>query len=354
MYSRKRKYLFKLLFLSQCFAFSSFAKDVNVEEKPRQLDVLKAAEPIKRVNPKYPYIMAKSGKEGWVRVSFVINEEGKVIDPIVHDSSGSEYFERAALRAVKEWQYSPATVNGKPVEQCDSKVQLDFRIEGDNKSVSRKFYKNYVKLKDAVLENRLEDAKELYEQFVEKPHWNFAEVIHFSVVAAIYFDAIGEEHKLQNELTNIVNNGWRYLKQDTYLHYLYMKYSYQIKNNKFAAAKDTAEKALEHHPDHEITALIRNANSRVADFIDSNEAILVKGKIHSDKSWSHKLLRSRFEVNAENAKFDRIEVRCDNKRSSFGNVSAQQVFIPEQWGQCYVYVDAPVDTEFSLIELTSI
>lgn len=322
-------------------------------ETPRQLEVFNEAQPLERVHPKFPFSMAKVGKEGWVRISFVIDEQGKVVDPIIHDSSGSKSFEKATIAAVKQWQYSPATVNGKPVEQCDSKVQFDFKLSGDRKGVSERFLKSYRKLKNAIVENRLEDAKNHFERLSDKPHWNFAEGVHFSVVAAMYFDAIGDEKALQNEITNIVNNGRVYLKPDGYLNFLLMKYNHQIQNNRFASAKETAEIALEHFPDHAITEAVKKNHEQVNKLIDENVAIIVKGKIVSDKSWSHKLLRNQFEISSEGQALDRIEVRCDNKRSSFGNVQYQRVFIPENWGQCMVYVDAPLDTEISLVETVS-
>ena len=61
------------------------------------------AQPIKRVDPKYPPTSARKSQEGWVKVSFVINKDGEVEDPVVQDSSGLKAFEKATLRAVKRW-----------------------------------------------------------------------------------------------------------------------------------------------------------------------------------------------------------------------------------------------------------
>lgn len=58
-----------------------------------------SAQANQRVAPRYPINQARNGQEGWVQLSFVIDEQGNVIDPFVVDSSGIKGFEKAALNA---------------------------------------------------------------------------------------------------------------------------------------------------------------------------------------------------------------------------------------------------------------
>lgn len=76
-----------------------------------------AAEAISKPAPEYPGFALAQGKEGWVIVSYVISPTGEVVEPMIEDSSGTEAFERAAMRAVEDWRYAPATWNGEPVER---------------------------------------------------------------------------------------------------------------------------------------------------------------------------------------------------------------------------------------------
>ena len=73
-------------------------------------------EPIKRVPPKYPIKAARSAREGWARLSFVIDEEGNVNNILVTETSGSRDLTKAAVKAAKQWKYKPAMENGKPVQ----------------------------------------------------------------------------------------------------------------------------------------------------------------------------------------------------------------------------------------------
>ncbi len=86
--------------------------------------------PLKRVDPQYPAMAAKKGTQGSVDLRFTIEKSGKVSDIEVVDAKPSGVFEKAAIRAVSQWQYQPQ-------EKAfhSMLVRLDFRLapEGDDK-----------------------------------------------------------------------------------------------------------------------------------------------------------------------------------------------------------------------------
>lgn len=87
------------------------------------------ATPIVRIEPRYPIQAARDGKEGWVRLSFTINEVGGVDDVTVIEAEPKRIFDREAKRALRKWKYKPKIVDGKPQKQFNMKVQLDFKLE---------------------------------------------------------------------------------------------------------------------------------------------------------------------------------------------------------------------------------
>ena len=89
------------------------------------------ATPIVRIEPKYPMQAARDGKEGWVKLSFTIDEIGGVDDVEVIDADPKRVFDKEAKRALRKWKYKPKVVDGKPERQTGLTVQLDFKMNKD-------------------------------------------------------------------------------------------------------------------------------------------------------------------------------------------------------------------------------
>ena len=87
--------------------------------------------PIVRVNPQYPIRAADRGIQGWVEVQFTISAAGTVRDPVVVDAKPATIFNRAALRAIRMWMYSPMIEEGVAVERPDVRVRLHFNLENE-------------------------------------------------------------------------------------------------------------------------------------------------------------------------------------------------------------------------------
>jgi len=80
------------------------------------------ARPIRQTPPVYPSL-ARSLGAGSVDVKFTIGKDGRVKNP--QAVSGAALFRDAAIRAVSQWQYHPATLNGAPIEQ-EMEVKVSF------------------------------------------------------------------------------------------------------------------------------------------------------------------------------------------------------------------------------------
>ena len=86
-------------------------------------------EPLYRVHPDYPRHAARMGREGWVKMSFVIDEEGFVKDIEVKTTSDKgRVFSDVAIDALSQWRYAPQFEGGKPVDSSPRLVQLDFKM----------------------------------------------------------------------------------------------------------------------------------------------------------------------------------------------------------------------------------
>ena len=80
---------------------------------------------VKSIPPTYPPVARQRKMEGDVAVEVTIDASGNVAKMRV--VSGPAFFHQAALDAVRNWKYQPATLNDQPVS-ADVLVVLKFRI----------------------------------------------------------------------------------------------------------------------------------------------------------------------------------------------------------------------------------
>ena len=80
--------------------------------------------------PEYPPAALAARFDGKVLVTLSILPDGKIGDVKVTESDHPNVgFEDATLKAVKQWEFTPATKDGKPVEY-ETSYRLSFRLEG--------------------------------------------------------------------------------------------------------------------------------------------------------------------------------------------------------------------------------
>ena len=77
-------------------------------------------------DPKYPKKESKAHRRGTVVLDLVVDADGLPRDIKVYLPLSPE-FDEAALDAVKKWQFSPATRDGKPVA-TQIKVEVSFHL----------------------------------------------------------------------------------------------------------------------------------------------------------------------------------------------------------------------------------
>ena len=73
-------------------------------------------EPVKKVTPGFPRLARLAGVTGAVQLRVLVDKEGKVKEVLVSKNSGTNVgFEEEAVEAVKQWVFSPAIQNGRPI-----------------------------------------------------------------------------------------------------------------------------------------------------------------------------------------------------------------------------------------------
>lgn len=83
---------------------------------------------LNKIVPVYPRLARRKGHEGSVVVDVSISQDGSVSEANVFSSSGHKELDAAAIDAVRNAKFSPATENGASVDGR-LRLTLDFRLE---------------------------------------------------------------------------------------------------------------------------------------------------------------------------------------------------------------------------------
>ena len=116
------RYALAVGLLLACTAGAAWAQDA----KPVRVggDV-QQARLVSTVPPQYPVLARRGHIEGTVKLSAVINKEGKVEK--VETLSGHPLLAQSAKDAVKQWRYKPTLLNGEPTEVVTT-IEVVFRM----------------------------------------------------------------------------------------------------------------------------------------------------------------------------------------------------------------------------------
>jgi len=366
----KRNSLTLAAFLSFGVVGSAVAQELSipcdeVEEKAlaeakddevKRISAFTPAAPLERVDPKYPSSAARKGREGWVRLSYVIDEQGRVKDPVVEDFFGSPSFKKSALSAVKEWQYSPAIKDGEPTQQCHQAVQMDFAMVGKS-GATRKFIKAYKNVDDIFKAGDLEAADEAFKELESWDTLNRYENAWLLNLESQLANEQGDIEREARSLTRLLaSNGQKRFNnavfdEDYIAYVLQRKILLDAQRGYFAEALKSYDVLQEMDEQEtrkaEIAPIVDKINASIASDIN----LQVPVSMDDDGRWFHTLVRNKFAFNNVQGELDTVEVRCDTHREKFTVAEDHIWHIPQSWGQCQVMVKGDDATTFDLIEV---
>lgn len=85
--------------------------------------------PFIKVPPQYPASALARGVEGYVEVVFDVTELGTTDNIRIVHAEPSTIFNRAVLKAIKNWKYKPNVVDGQPVRTPNVRDRVAFAME---------------------------------------------------------------------------------------------------------------------------------------------------------------------------------------------------------------------------------
>ena len=83
--------------------------------------------PLVRMPPMYPIQAKRRGIEGWVKVNFMVNQQGLVEKIKIVDAHPAGVFDQSAIQSISTWRFNPGTVEGVAVSTWATQI-LKFEL----------------------------------------------------------------------------------------------------------------------------------------------------------------------------------------------------------------------------------
>ncbi|WP_448550001.1 energy transducer TonB [Thalassotalea fusca] len=330
-----------------CTVATGNANEISLS---KHIETIVLPEPIERVAPKYPIKAARESREGWARYSFIIEKDGSVSNVVVNETSGSSDMTREGLRAIKRWKYEPAMKDGKPVQQCNNTVQMDFKMHGKGeKGVSRKFRSHYQRAMQAMQDNQLDIAKEHLSKIENLKYTNISEHNFYQLAALMLAEKQQDKHKELHHINQISLKG-DYLDDEIKLSLLQRKFALELNASKLASAYKTYNALAKNPLAKSYLPEYEKILNGIEEQISQGNAISIKGDIQKSDFWSHTLVGNQFSLNDIEGHLTKLDIRCKNKRHLYTIEENNTWTLPNGWSNCRVLVFGEDNAKFTLVE----
>lgn len=339
--------LWKLSLIALALPFAVNAELSDNKTEQLHLNTFENAKATKRVPPSYPKKLAKDGIEGWVKLSYAVDEDGSVSNVVVEQSS-HRLFEKETIKAIKKWKFTPATLDGKPIQQCLNNMTMDFKLHGAN--AGSDFMNEVSGVITDIRANEIESANSKLQKLKEEKNFSFHKqyLVHIaeSELAAKNGDKKAEYEALISALNTDPN-----LTSDAKISVLAKTFIAAVNTMQYAKALSIFDDLKNIPASDEIVARLQSTQQQVSDFLASDQPFPTDMTVTERGTVHHPLSRSSFSLTGNLDDLSTLDIRCERKLSQFKVAPDVTWDIPESWGNCSLVVHGDANTAFTVVEL---
>jgi TonB family protein len=305
------------------------------------------AKGVRRPEPAYPPELVDAGYEGWVRVRYTVKADGSTADVVIEDSS-ERILEQAVLDAVRRWEFDPSILGGRPIDQPNTFTMLVFTPEV-GRALSPEFRRRCDHVRELLADNDLLRAAQGLEELAGRERLSLRERAYLDLTEAAMRakqgDAVRELRSLERARVDYGN----YLDSEAHARALVSELRIELGRSQLKAALQAYDSLIARRA--EIPPAIAQVGEAIRFQVASSEPLVRSGQI-SDRVWSHSPLRRDLTFRDVTGSLESLELRCDGRRGVDASLTPGETWsLPEEWGNCTLYVTGTPGTTFTLVEL---
>jgi TonB family protein len=297
----------------------------------------------RKMAPSVPDGEDTGGREGRVRLAFMVDPRGKPFEVTVMRSTGDKVLEQMAIRCIEHSTFEPASVNGKPIEG-----DLELNIKYNNpqpKRTSNEFIAAYASLMQAIAASDRAAADEAMGRLK---------------VGSLYEDALmGMAHynyalkwgNDEQQLTGLERtlDGSDLLHADLYRSALVAALRLEVKTFRYGEAMSTWQRIQKAGVAPDIVANLKSIieqleKSRIDDTSYEVQGALTEGR------WYMHLFKTHFRAVISKGSISQVKLRCKRRFLSFNFDPGLQYEVRAKDGDCVLQFEGEPGTEFRLVQ----
>ena len=299
-----------------------------------------------------PSVVRRAGKEGYVKINFVINQSGRASDIWVLDYTDDFFVKEMQLFAEK-WEFEPAKLNG-VVQESTREHALVYEVDTGwfYATASQHFDTAFRQFMRAVKEKNKQKALTSIEK-MQKHKKNLLEETYYRQ-AQYYFAAEWGDNEIQyywlSKALFSSNSGGRHLKPDTVKAFLLQKLALELGLKKYAPALETItelqEVNLEKKQLNRLNAILRE----IKRIENSQETLSSKVEIDATGSVYFRPLKRNITIAYGNGNVSLVEAHCLKGHGKFDARSSSTFRLSEAYGKCLLRISGEPGTRFDLMQ----
>ena len=303
------------------------------------------------VRPVYPHGRLIAGEESWVQLNFMVDSEGKPYEFVVTDSIGDNAFKNAAIRAVKQWRYRPASYNGKNID-AGARQKVIFQIEDQPKAVTRKFARIQNQLREAITEDDKDSADKFMRMLDRERKLTLYEDAAFNFSKYEYLSKWGTEEEQLKALDRAIANETvdNYLPTEAFAFALGRQLPLLLKKRDYQRAYQTYQKLIRQDLDEEAKSWLAGIAAALDELKNNQVAYDVEAAIPDSASWNIELFKDEFWLEDVEGRVVELKLRCLGEMRIIRFEPGIKYKVENHYGICSLEVLGDEETTFKLFQ----
>ena len=301
---------------------------------------------VKQTAGQYPHSEEYKNREGWVVINTMVDTGGMSYEAYVTESTGNKAFEDAAIRAIGQYEFEPATLDGKPVDAASTEIKFIFKIDKGVTGASPIFVSRYRKFLNALKAGdqlsangalQLLTVQNLYED----AYHNFARFLFFQKWGNVQQQIEALQRSIAHEEKAV------YLPSDTFKAALQQLFMLQVNESDYGGALETFG-----HFDEETKAMPKwqSMVKEIKSIRRLEGTFALHREIPSRGTETINLLKRHFSVLVTEGKLAEITLYCESRYALIPYEKELDYTIPAEYGKCSMKLTGDKNTQVLVMQ----